>query len=85
MVVLRFDDMLLIKFITLCLVQMNNSHQTKKITIIIVIIIHIIIAHKKTKTQEVESSSPNSSSALRDRKKSNLGILILSSLFSPST
>lgn len=85
MVILRCDDMILIKFITLCLVQVNNSHQTKKITIIIVIIIHIIIAHKKTKTQEVESSFPNSSSALRDRKKSNLGILSLSSLFSPFT
>ena len=39
MVILRCDDMILIKFITLCLVQVNNSHQTKKITIIIVIII----------------------------------------------
>ena len=62
------------------------NHQIVKITIIIVIIIIIliIITHKETKTQEVESSFPNSPSALRDRRKLNLGILILS-LFSPST
>lgn len=64
------------------------NDQIVKITIIIVIIIIIliIITHREreTKTQEVESSFPNSPSVLRDRRKLNLGILILS-LFSPST